>query len=90
MSNDVRYFTPSKPFQKRQKISMPKQKRWSHQDDLEGLVGKNITVSILDIGHVNGTLMAADQFTLKLKIQNADKVLFRTFFKSALTYYNEA
>ena len=78
---------------KRRKLSMPpKQKRWSHQDQLSALVGKNVTISLLDVGDLTGKLLNADQFTIQLELKNArDNSLFaRTFFKSALTYFNEA
>lgn len=43
--------------------------RWSHQNDLDALKGKNIKLwlSTLSNGGVVGTLIEADQFTVKIR-----------------------
>lgn len=72
----------------RKKVSMPKPKRWSHQDDLAELKGKRLVLCLLDVGTIQGTLIDADQFTLKMQGEGSLKTV--TYFKSALTYYSEA
>lgn len=65
----------------------PKEKGWSHQDELTGLIGKQIVVSARG-ERFDGELVAADQFTLKLKRPNLSTPV--VFFKSSLTYFKEA
>lgn len=60
----------------------PKTRQWSHQDDLKALLNKKVTILFLDDTTFNGTLLAADQFTVKIELSDASAS--RVFFKSAL------
>jgi len=66
-----------------------KPKAWTHQQELSNLRGKEICIFFIDDSYKVGTLVEADQFTLKLAISIAGKenksVL--TFFKSAMKGY---
>ncbi|CCG43312.1 LSm family protein [Magnetospirillum molischianum] len=55
---------------------------WSHQLDLKDLKGKRIKLIFSDDTIVIGTLLEADQFTLKVKYGEGDAQV--VFFKSAL------
>jgi hypothetical protein len=68
-------FNPNRP---------AKPKRWSHQDDLTALIGKTIVCGRSDGMSLEGVLVEADQFTLK--IQTPEFALPVLVFKSALTY----
>lgn len=67
----------------RQKTAIPK---WSHQQELERLIGKEIVV-LIDGIHILGMLTAADAFTMQ--IAREDKSVF-TYFKHAITGYTPA
>lgn len=65
----------------------PKKKVWSHQDELQALVGKVITV-----GFVNGvarecTLIQADPFTVKLRFDLDGEQSDLTYFKHAIAMF---
>ncbi|MER9496313.1 hypothetical protein NKI86_31625 [Mesorhizobium sp. M0320] len=72
----------------RQKLGMPKPARWSHQNDLDALKGKKVTIGILDSGPMTGVLVEADQFTVKMAAKDESSKAV-VIFKSALTYFNE-
>lgn len=63
-------------------------KTWSHQDDLTDLVGKKIFVTNIRGDEYFGTLLAADQFTLKVKPDYAQAKIV-VIFKSALIDFGE-
>jgi small nuclear ribonucleoprotein (snRNP)-like protein len=63
----------------------PKEKRWSHQDDLEALKGKGIILNLNDGSSYTGILIDADQFTLKIQVENVSSAI--TVFKSVMTDY---
>lgn len=73
-------------FRPRNKPAKPK--RWSHQDDLEGLRGQRIEINLNDGTSYNGTLLEADQFTLKIQADNVLSAV--TVFKSVMTDYRKA
>jgi hypothetical protein len=59
-------------------------KKWSHQDQLESLKGKEIMVCIFGPENpIRGVLLEADQFTIQLEVENA----FASGVKSVLTYF---
>lgn len=64
----------------------PKVKRWSHQDDLEAAIGKQIGVTMTCGLSFTGELVAADQFTIKLRL--VDHIGTSTLFKSAFAFYS--
>lgn len=75
----------------RQTLRAPKPKRWSHQDDLDALIGKRVVVVAIEGGHSFGVLLAADQFTLKLDLEGQSLVTSHyVVFKSALSSFAAA
>lgn len=61
-----------------------KAKRWSHQDELNTLKGRN--VQILAFGTWNeGLLVEADQFALKIQLTGRQSTV--TYFKHAIDAY---
>ena len=74
----------------RQTLRAPKPKRWSHQDDLDALVGKRIGIITTGEGHEIGRLVAADQFALKLAIEGQSSLTSPTIvFKHAIRCFAE-
>lgn len=71
----------------RPRLTPPKPKAWSHQDDLKDAVGKTVALLFSDGTVKAGPLVAADQFTLKVRIVVTDGQSVMTFFKSALVAY---
>lgn len=68
----------------------PKVKRWSHQDDLDALVGKTVKLHLHDQGigeTYTGVLLAADQFALKIQIEGQDFPV--VVYKSALSDFRQ-
>jgi hypothetical protein len=65
----------------------PKPKRWSHQSDLDALIGKTIYIRFIDGEAYTGKLLGADQFTLKMRIPNADFPV--VIYKSSLTDFRQ-
>lgn len=64
-------------------------KRWSHQIDLRSLRGKPISVSLVSGGLVHGRLIEADQFTIKVALNEvADGKRETTYFKHAIVGYH--
>jgi hypothetical protein len=64
-----------------------KPKRWSHQDELTSLIGKEIALVFVNgTGSVVGLLTNADAFTLQLVLRNKS---IRTYFKHAIAEYAE-
>lgn len=63
-----------------------KPKAWSHQEDLTAAYGKPIVLELLDGTLVNGNLVSADQFSLKVSKQ--DSAYFTVYYKSSLTSYS--
>lgn len=61
---------------------------WSHQHDLAALRGKKVLLSLIDGEQIQGELLEADQFTLKMKTRGADRII--VIYKSALIYFTEA
>lgn len=61
-----------------------KVRRWNHQEELEALKGKQITLKLDSGDFAEGVLVAADQFSIQIK--SARNRLF-TYYKSALIYY---
>lgn len=62
----------------------PKPRRWSHQDELQALVGKQVNLTYTAGSNFftrEGLLVAADQFTLKIRDERGDE---RVYFKSAM------
>lgn len=75
------------PISDRVKLTVPhKPKRWSHQDDLQEMVGKQIKINVLGASRI-GILLAADAFTLKLDGGGQSAM---TYFKHSLLSYNLA
>lgn len=76
----------------RHKLSLSKQKsrqkRWSHQDELEALKGKRLRITTADGHFFFGTLVEADQFTIK--VDRTDGLKPVVVFKSGLTSFQEA
>lgn len=64
-------------------------KKWNHQIELERLKGKPITLMTTD-GPLAGTLLDADQYTLRVRIDRDGAGGILTFFKSALVGYGAA
>lgn len=64
-----------------------KSRPWSHQDELKGLIGKQIRMISNNGGTLTGTLLAADAFTIKIGID--DKSAF-TYFKHTIAGYGVA
>ena len=94
MSNDTRrtfdvtprsgHSTAFKSVEKRTRLSAPKVKKWSHQDELESLKGKTIKLGFLQTGGKQEFLLVeADQFTVKVTHEGETYV----FFKHNLTGY---
>lgn len=74
-------------FKIKKTLSMPKPKRWSHQDELTAAVGKKVRLVSNNMVET-GELVAADQFTIKVKYDNGTGDLrFVVVFKSALTSF---
>jgi hypothetical protein len=59
-----------------------KPKAWNHQDELRSYRGRNVRVVFMDQDPVEGVLLEADQFTIKMHTKQHD--LDMIFFKSAL------
>lgn len=71
------------PVEQRKPFKPKKPKRWSHQDDLDGAIGRTLRVQN-KIGQLaDAKLIAADQFTLKLEFDDGTL----TIFKHALNGY---
>jgi hypothetical protein len=67
---------------------LEKPKRWSHQAELDRLKGKAIAITGHDGSSVEGTLLEADQFTLRVSTTTVEgKTAIMTFFKHALLGY---
>jgi hypothetical protein len=68
-----------------------KPKRWSHQDELDAMIGKEVCVTFLHgdpgVSWIKGMLVAADAFTLQLAVGNKSVM---TYFKHGILYYNLA
>lgn len=75
--------TAKSPQKKRTQLKLKpqKEKRWSHQEELNSLVGKRVKI----IRHAQTTLFAilleSDQFTLKVKILAGDAITAKQFEK---------
>jgi hypothetical protein len=65
----------------RQPFKAKPPRAWSHQDDLKANVGKTMRLMFVDEVVIQGTLVTADQFTLK--IARSDKSVV-TYFKSGM------
>lgn len=61
--------------------------RWSHQDELASLVGKQIIIFRDEVAPLACELLAADQFTLKIKMEVDGLLVGVTIFKHALASY---
>lgn len=60
-------------------------KRWSHQDDLAAMKGKTVLVQSCNGHDELGTLLEADQFTIKIQRlgnENAAVILFKSEIRS--------
>jgi hypothetical protein len=69
----------------------PKVKRWSHQQVLDDLKGKEIVLSFLDGNDVTGKLLEADQFTVHVDVSTSpDSKSIMTYFKSGLLAFQAA
>jgi hypothetical protein len=66
----------------------PKIKRWSHQDDLQDLVGKTIYVRFIDGEAYEGVLLNADQYVLKIQLPGVQFPV--VVYKSSLTDYRQS
>lgn len=77
----------TRPLIERRGASAPRQpykpKAWNHQDELKAALGREITVHFDGRSHT-GTLVAADQFTIKVS-RNDQSAL--TYFKGNLLGY---
>lgn len=58
-----------------------KAKGWSHQSDLAAAIGQTIILHT-DKEFLRGTLVAADQFTIKIGMDEGDVVVFKSALKS--------
>lgn len=76
----------SKAPREKMKLTPPRPKRWSHQDDLESLKGKMVCLDLVSGGKITGRLIEADQFALKVTISGH---LAQTFFKHNISHYSE-
>lgn len=72
----------NRPPRQRQKLGMPKPKKWNHQDELEALVDKTILVRVAPFETIKGVLVAADQYSLKIQVEGED--FARIVYKSTL------
>lgn len=61
-----------------------KPKAWSHQQELTDLIDKPIVITRRDGCILSGTLLAADQFCLKIQHTSNSHIVV---FKSALTSF---
>jgi len=72
----------------RLKIKPPKPKSWSHDDDLAEAKGKSVSLFLLNREEpINGVLLEADKFALKLVSDNQSIL---TFYKHAIESYGIA
>jgi len=62
-------------------------KKWSHQHDLDALVGKKIRIQFRNGDVETGELVAADQYALKLACSDQSAM---TYFKSDMRGYKIA
>jgi hypothetical protein len=64
----------------------PRERRWSHQDDLTAAIGKKVSAFTTGNLIVDGRLLAADQFTVKIDyVDPTDEISGQTvFFKHAI------
>ena len=78
----------------RKKLSI-KPKAWSHQNEIKISTGKSIKIVFADNSVVIGTLLEADQFTIKVKVTKGDATMARyvsagetiTLSKHSITFY---
>ncbi|WLR91026.1 hypothetical protein [Shinella zoogloeoides] len=79
-------FRPNKKKTITLKESRPKS--WSHQDDLTAAIGKKIRLMRAPMPNIEGKVLAADQFTVKVEVQSPSGALSAVVvFKSALTSF---
>jgi len=65
-----------------------KPKRWTHQDDLMAAIGKHIKLTTLAGANIDGELLAADQFSIKVLPTGMPDLSFAVVvYKSALTSF---
>lgn len=70
-------------FPPRKKLTV-KPKRWSHQDELSALIGKEVDIIALDGKHLSARILQADQFTLKIAPTTTRTVTNTIIFKSSI------
>lgn len=64
-----------------------KPKAFNHQDDLKDAVGKQVVLVTLRGTTVEGELLGADQFTIKIRRCDVESKSVLTWFKHALASY---
>lgn len=93
-SPEWRESRPKPAMKTRQKLGMPKPKRWSHQHDLDASLGKRITLLVQGGRPIEGTLIAADQYTLKIESNGLtwenDSLIIAPKSKSILTIFKSS
>jgi sRNA-binding regulator protein Hfq len=71
----------------REKIRLPRPKRWSHQDELDALKGKAIRIVYTNGDETKAVLIEADQFALKVQIEGEKPSVV---FKHSIAEFGEA
>ncbi|KAA5603489.1 hypothetical protein F1188_19640 [Roseospira marina] len=72
------------------KPARPRPKAWTHQGELKELIGQKVEIELAvggDLRQRVGFLLAADPYTIKLRLSGNRTGEVRTFFKSALLDY---
>jgi hypothetical protein len=82
------YQAPFQVARKGERIKI-KPKRWTHQQELEGAVGRQIYIAHNDGLSSNGQIAAVDAFTIKIVSPHAapDQQSAVTIFKSSIKHY---
>ena len=85
----------SSSFKNKRPQQKPKPKRWSHQDNLDGNIGKQIELGITGLGVLKGVLLSADQWSIRVLLTHmADHELPEksrvdmTYFKHAISCFS--
>lgn len=74
----------------RNKLTAPKIKGWSHQDELREKRGLPVTLVFTDGFFIEGILADADQFTIKLRLHDPNGQSSLTYFKHDIRSYQFA
>ena len=66
-----------------------KPKSWNHQDELKGLIGKQVIFNTTVFRGYQGTLLDADAYTIKVRLNMAMSQSVMTYFKANLESIGE-